>query len=134
MAPGWYHAEGDPPGTQRYWDGELWQGEPRPVAPSGPPAGAPVGGYQVAHYPEGSQATTALVLSILGILVCQLLGPVGWVIANKELAAIDAGLRDPNQRGTAKAGQIVGIIATVIMVLAIVFLLFLLIAIPVFGA
>ncbi len=30
--PGWYHAEGDPPGTQRYWDGMQWQGGPQPVA------------------------------------------------------------------------------------------------------
>ena len=26
--PGWYFAEGDPPGMQRYWDGEQWVGEP----------------------------------------------------------------------------------------------------------
>lgn len=26
--PGWYHGEGDPEGTQRYWDGAAWRGEP----------------------------------------------------------------------------------------------------------
>lgn len=26
--PGWYHAQGDPEGTQRYWNGTQWQGEP----------------------------------------------------------------------------------------------------------
>ena len=31
QAPGWYHAEGDPPGTQRYWDGSAWQGGPQPT-------------------------------------------------------------------------------------------------------
>ncbi|MFA9564084.1 MAG: RDD family protein [Acidimicrobiales bacterium] len=36
--PGWYHAPGDPEGTQRYWDGSQWTGEPQPVA-SAPPAG-----------------------------------------------------------------------------------------------
>ena len=25
---GWYHADGDPPGTQRYWDGSEWVGVP----------------------------------------------------------------------------------------------------------
>jgi hypothetical protein len=42
--PGWYHAEGDPPGTQRYWDGAAWQGEPQPVpapTPAPPPAPSP---------------------------------------------------------------------------------------------
>lgn len=29
--PGWYYAEGDPPGTQRYWDGSKWEGGPQPV-------------------------------------------------------------------------------------------------------
>lgn len=28
---GWYYAQGDPPGTQRYWSGEVWEGEPQPV-------------------------------------------------------------------------------------------------------
>lgn len=29
VVEGWYHAEGDPLGTQRYWDGNRWQGGPR---------------------------------------------------------------------------------------------------------
>ncbi len=33
---GWYYAQGDPPGTQRYWDGAAWQGDPQPVNPSSP--------------------------------------------------------------------------------------------------
>ncbi len=31
---GWYYAQGDPPGTQRYWDGAAWQGDPQPVNPT----------------------------------------------------------------------------------------------------
>ncbi len=31
---GWYYAEGDPEGTQRYWDGSAWQGGPQ-AAPLG---------------------------------------------------------------------------------------------------
>ena len=31
IAPaGYYHAEGDPEGTVRYWDGANWSGEPKP--------------------------------------------------------------------------------------------------------
>ncbi len=29
--PGWYYAEGDPPGTHRYWDGTQWTGGPQLV-------------------------------------------------------------------------------------------------------
>jgi len=32
--PGWYYAHGDPPATQRYWDGTSWVGAPQPVAGS----------------------------------------------------------------------------------------------------
>jgi uncharacterized RDD family membrane protein YckC len=28
MPPGWYVAQGDPPGTLRWWDGHQWQGGP----------------------------------------------------------------------------------------------------------
>ena len=41
-AAGWYHAEGDPPGTQRYWDGAAWQGGPQ-VAPEGSLGAASIG-------------------------------------------------------------------------------------------
>jgi uncharacterized membrane protein YhaH (DUF805 family) len=30
--PGWYYADGDPLGSQRYWDGSQWQGGPQPAA------------------------------------------------------------------------------------------------------
>lgn len=34
---GWYHAPGDPDGTQRYWDGAQWIGEPQAVAQQAAP-------------------------------------------------------------------------------------------------
>lgn len=43
--PGWYYAQGDPPGTQRYWDGSQWVGGPQ-AAQSGDVATG--GGYQPA--------------------------------------------------------------------------------------
>ncbi len=41
--PGWYYAAGDPPGTQRYWDGATWQGGPQPVAAAGAGVGVASG-------------------------------------------------------------------------------------------
>lgn len=38
---GWYRAEGDPPDTQRYWDGDAWSGEPIPIPPTAPPTAPP---------------------------------------------------------------------------------------------
>lgn len=74
-------------------------------------------------YPESSQATTVLVLGIIGIVLCQLLGPVAWVMGNNELQAIDAGRRPPENRGTANAGKILGIISTVLLAIGIVLLI-----------
>lgn len=74
-------------------------------------------------YPEPSQATTALVLGILGIVICGILAPFAWNMGNKELAAIDAGRRPPENRGTANAGRILGIIGTVLLGLGILFLI-----------
>ncbi len=74
-------------------------------------------------YPEQSQATTALVLGILSIVVCQILGPFAWQIAVKEIAAIDAGQRPPENRSNANAGKILGIIGTVMLALGLLFLI-----------
>ena len=48
--PGWYYAQGDPPGTQRYWDGTAWQGGPQAVP--GTEAGGGPGGYTKANLPS----------------------------------------------------------------------------------
>lgn len=78
------------------------------------------------YYQEDSQATTILVLGILSLVVCQILGPIAWVMGNNELASIDAGRRPPQNRGTAQAGRILGIISTVLMIIGVVFLIALL--------
>ena len=74
------------------------------------------------YYQEDSQATTILVLGILSLVVCQILGPIAWVMGNNELTGIDAGRRPPQNRGTAQAGRILGIIATVLMIIGVGFL------------
>jgi len=84
------------------------------------------------QYPEQSQATTILVMGILGLIICGILAPFAWVMGNKELTAIDSGLRSPENRSTANAGRILGIIGTVLLgiglVVGIIFLLFIFVA------
>ncbi len=72
------------------------------------------------RYPEQSQATTILVMGILGLVLCQVLAPFAWVMGNRELAAIDSGLRSPENRSTANAGKILGIIGTVFLGLGVI--------------
>lgn len=72
------------------------------------------------RYPEASQATTVLVLGILGIVICGILAPIAWVMGNREIEAIDSGTRPPQNRGTANAGRILGIIGTVLLGIGII--------------
>jgi uncharacterized membrane protein YjgN (DUF898 family) len=87
-----------------------------------------------AAYPEQSQATTVLVLGILGIVICGILAPFAWNMGNKELAAIDAGRRAPENRGTANAGRILGIIGTVLLAVGLVLLVLVIVGTVTFGA
>lgn len=89
MPPGWYYAQGDPPGTQRYWDGNGWQGGPQPAG------GAAVGGMGAASGatmgPEhGSRIVAALIdwAPMVGLAILQgifgaisdVLGVIFWFL------------------------------------------------------
>lgn len=79
-------------------------------------------------YPESSQATTILVLGILGLICsCGPLGIAAWIMGNHELEAIASGRRNPEVRSTANAGRIMGIIGTVLWAIGILVLIGLLI-------
>lgn len=91
---------------------------PPPPGPGygyGSPYGSPYGGYE---HPQG---TTILVLGILGLVVCQLLGPVAWVMGNNAMAEIDRNPMAYTNRSTVQAGRICGIIATALTALFILF-------------
>ena len=92
---------------------------PQPPIPPTPPS---------APYPEQGQATTALVLGILSIVLCQILGPVAWKLGSDEIRGITEGRRPPEGLGLAQAGRICGIVGSCLLGLAILFLVFSLIA------
>lgn len=63
--------------------------------------------------------TPVLIMGILGLVLFQLLGPVAWVMGNRALREIDAAPARYSNRGSVVAGRICGIIATVLLILAI---------------
>ncbi|HEX5761309.1 MAG TPA: DUF4190 domain-containing protein [Thermoanaerobaculia bacterium] len=63
-----------------------------------------------------SQAVTSLILGILGILCCPICGPIAWYLGNQELRAVREGRSSPASQGMAQAGQILGIVGTVLFV------------------
>lgn len=82
-------------------------------------------GYPPPYYapPQHPQATTALVLGILGIVVCGILAPIAWSIGGKAVREIDANPAAYSGRGEANAGRIMGIVGTCILIFWVVALL-----------
>ncbi|MFP3914551.1 MAG: hypothetical protein ACLFWM_06725 [Actinomycetota bacterium] len=71
-------------------------------------------------YPEASQATSALIWSIVGLVCCQPAAIVGYIQARNELDAIEAGRRDPANQGTAQAARVIAIVVGVLVLLGII--------------
>jgi hypothetical protein len=119
-----------PPPSQ--WPPPGGQGGPPPGGPyggpqyggqyGGPPQG---GGFPNYPYPQVQQdapgANTALVLGILGLVVCGVCAPFAWYYGNRALEQIDMSGGTLGGRGNAKAGQIMGIIGTILMAVGLVF-------------
>lgn len=86
---GWYHAEGDPSGTQRYWNGDAWVGEPQVFAPVSPEP--PYNGQQQQQRPPqeilapfGSRVAAAI-LDLLAWLVPTMAGAwADWSLASRS--------------------------------------------------
>ncbi|MPZ18188.1 MAG: hypothetical protein GEV06_09785 [Luteitalea sp.] len=67
----------------------------------------------------------ALVLGVLGLICCYPLGPVAWYLGNDELKAIQAGTVPDTNRVLAQIGMILGIIGTVLLAFAFLWIIFL---------
>lgn len=98
MQPGWYYAQGDAPGTQRYWDGTQWVGGPQPVGQA-QDVGFAGGGAAGAGTPaEWVQRFVAYLIDV-GIIV-------GIAIVGQILAAIAGAISE-------SLGVIVGLLTLV---------------------
>jgi uncharacterized membrane protein YjgN (DUF898 family) len=85
-----------------------------------PPYGAPGYGYYP-QPPKHPQAVTVLVLGILGIVVCGICGPFAWSMGSRverEMAAAPGRWSGSTE---VTIGKILGIVATALLALAVVF-------------
>jgi hypothetical protein len=94
----------------------LSYGTPPPT--DGPYGQQPPYGGQSA--PTHGSATTALVLGILSFVVCGLLGIPAYIIGKRAEREVRASQGILSGEGLAKAGWILGLIAMILMVLALV--------------
>ena len=73
---------------------------------------------------SSSRPTVVLVLGILGVVCCGLLAPFAWFMGSSELKAIRAGSSPAAGEGLAKAGMILGIIGSVLLILSLLWIFF----------
>src|SRR5947207_15032392 len=71
---------------------------------------------------SSTQAITALVLGILGVVCCGLLAPIAWYLGSQEQKAIREGRSPAAGEGIAKAATILGMIGSIILVLPILWI------------
>lgn len=71
-----------------------------------------------------SQAVTALVLGILGLLCCPILGPIAWYMGNQERKAVRERRSSASGEGLAVAGMVLGILGTLYLLFAMMWIFF----------
>lgn len=71
------------------------------------------------HQSPPHRGVLVLVLGLFGLLLFAPLGTLAWVLAIGDLRAMKQGNMDPEGQGMTTAGMILGILATVFMVVAI---------------
>jgi uncharacterized membrane protein YjgN (DUF898 family) len=74
--------------------------------------------------PNHPQATTVLVLGIVGLVACQVLSPFAWSMGNRVVREIDAAGGTTGGRDQANIGRILGIVGTVLLGISLLVLLF----------
>ncbi len=75
-----------------------------------------------ARPPDHPQTTTILILGICGLVLCQVLGPFAWSMGNKALREIDASQGQLGGRDSVNIGRILGMVSTILLGLAVLFL------------
>ncbi len=93
--------------------------------PSTPPFDAP----QQDH----PQATTVLILGICGLAVCGVLGPIAWIMGNRVVTEIDASQGRLGGRENVNVGRVLGMVSSILLGLAVLFLVAMVVLFGVLG-
>ncbi|MDQ6642665.1 MAG: DUF4190 domain-containing protein [Actinomycetota bacterium] len=93
-----------------------------PSQPAQPSAYQPPYQPQYQRVPDHPQATTVLVLGILGLVLCGVIAPFAWAMGNRVQGEIDTARGALGGRSSASAGRIMGIIGTVMLLGFVLFI------------
>ena len=95
-----------------------WGQQPPPGGGWGGNAPPPQGQFGYVR-PDHPRATTALILGILGLVLCGIAAPFAWRIGKGALDDIDRSQGRVGGRGQAQAGYILGIIGTILLAISV---------------
>jgi len=84
--------------------------------------------------PNHPQSITALVLGILGLVLCGAIAPFAWSIGSEAVREIDASGGAWGGRSEANAGRIMGIVGTALLALGLLAVVAFLVIFVVLGA
>lgn len=97
-----------------------------PPAPySGSAYGQSAASYHpTTELPEHPQATIAMVLGIIGVCGFHICAPIAWYLASKAKKEIAAAPGTYQEGGSLQAGYVMGIIGTIMLILAVIIVIF----------
>lgn len=73
------------------------------------------------RYVRAHRGGLILTFGILSIVMCAFFGPAAWIMGNGDLRLMRAGLMDREGEGLTQAGRIMGMIASILMILGALF-------------
>ena len=86
---------------------------------SPPPVSPPPVGMR-----DSNRGIISIVLGVLGIVCCQIFGPIAWWMGAAEIKAARAGEVPAKNEGQGQAGLVLGIVGTVLLALGAVWMTF----------
>src|SRR5690606_26627078 len=95
---------GGPPGHVPPSQGQWGQGQWGQPSQWGQPGYGQPYGYGYAYAQDHPNGTVVLVLGICSLVVCQILGPVAWIMGDRALREIDANPSAYANRSAVQAG------------------------------
>jgi len=68
-------------------------------------------------YEQEHRGGLILALGIIGLVACGPVGIAAWIMGNNDMKAMDAGYMDPEGRQLTQVGKILGMVATIFVII-----------------
>ena len=93
----------------------------RALPPASDPYAAPQSSAPITmvRHQRPHRGGVVLVVGILGLICCQIVAPIAWIMGHSDLNLIRQGYIDPSGRSLTQVGMVLGIIGTLVLLIQI---------------